>query len=65
MVSECALRELGFIPHVEHYDWFLRKSLFKEVAAFTQLLGDVTSAYKVVLSAYKIISFLDHSTNQQ
>ena len=54
------LRLLSFILHVEHFNWILTKSLFKELAAFIKSNGDVTSAYKVVSSAYEIIFFKDH-----
>ena len=46
IVIECVLRVLSFIPHVEHHDWILAKSLFKELATSLNSEGD---AYEKIL----------------
>ena len=37
LVIESVLQGLSFIPYVEHHDWILVKSLFKELLTFLLL----------------------------
>ena len=48
---------VSFLIYIEHHEWTSVKSIFKKSITFKQLEGGTTSAYKVVSSAYKIISF--------
>ena len=48
IVIECVLWGLSFIPHIEHYNWILNKTLLKELSTFIWSDWDAT-AYKIIL----------------